>query len=255
MKIIWPLFIVILTLSNTQAKCEKPLKAGYELFPPFFFVNQKRELIGGFDFEFAKLIAQELNCPIKFNYIPWKRLLVETKKGSNDLIFSALETKKRKQWADVSQSYVQVKTIVYINKTFKEKYNIRNRSDLLSYSDIITVALVDGWEYIEADHWNQHFKNIVKVRNDKTILKLIQMGRVQAAILNQATAEEYRKRKINLSNVVPLPPSFNESEYSVLVSKKTDLDVRDQIFDAVTKITKSEPFKELLEKYKLHPSY
>ncbi len=250
--ILLPLIFVAFFQSNIFAKCETPLRAGYELYPPFFYTNEKNELITGFDFEFAKLIEKEINCPILFSYRPWKRLLKETQSGENDLIFSSLATPQRLEWSESSAKYVDTISNIYINKSFKEKFKIKTKEDLYKYKSQVSIGLVDGWIYRkESQKWLKHFPSHSKLPNDKTVIKLIQRNRLQAAILISGAADEYISSSGKFDKVVALDGYIDHAQSSILISKKTDPLLRLKIQKAVKKIIKQECFKALLKKYKL----
>lgn len=250
--ILLPLLFTALLQPNLFAKCETPLKAGYELYPPFFYTNEKNELITGFDFEFAKLIEKEIDCPIIFSYRPWKRLLKDTRSGENDLVFSSLATPKRLEWSESTMKYVDTISNIYINKNFKKKFNIKTKEDLYKYKSEISIGLVDGWVYTkESQKWNKHFRSQSKLPNDKTVIKLIQLNRLQAAVLITGAADEYITSSGIFDQVVALDGYIDHAHSSILISKKTNPLLRHKIQKAVKKIIKKEEFKSLLKKYKL----
>ena len=250
--ILLPLLFTALLQPNIFAKCETPLKAGYELYPPFFYTNEKNELITGFDFEFAKLIEKEINCPIIFSYRPWKRLLKETQSGENHLIFSSYATPERLMWSESSIKYVDVHSNIYINKNFKKKYKIKTKEDLYKYQSQISIGLVDGWTYgIESQKWQKHFRSQSKLPNDKTVIKLIQLNRLQAAVLNTESADEYISSSGKFDQVASFEGYIDHSQSDILISKKTNPLLRHKIQKAVKKIIKKKEFKSLLKKYKL----
>jgi len=250
--ILLPLLFTAFLQSNIFAKCESPLKAGYELYPPFFYTNEKNELITGFDFEFAKLIEKEINCPILFSYRPWKRLLRETQSGENDIIFSSIATPHRLEWSESSAKYVDIISKIYINKTFKEKFNIKTKEDLFKYKSQVSIGLVDGWIYRKkSQKWLKHFRSQSKLPNDKTVIKLIQLNRLQAAILISGAADEYISSSGKFDQVVSFDEYIDHAQSSILISKKTNPRLRLKIQNAVKKIIKQKQFKSLLEKYKL----
>lgn len=250
--ILLPLIFKTLLTPNIYAKCETPLKAGYELYPPFFYTNEKNELVTGFDFEFAKLIEKEINCPIIFSYRPWKRLLKETQSGENDLVFSSLATPKRLEWSESTVKYVDTISSIYINKSFKKKFSIKTKEDLYKYQSQISIGLVDGWIYTKESHkWHKHFQSQSKLPNDKTVIKLIQLNRLQAAVLITGAADEYITSSGKFDQVVALDGYIDHAQSSILISKKTNPLLSLKIQKAVKKIIKQEEFKSLLRKYKL----
>lgn len=251
MKVILILMSLFYTLT-TWSKCDHMIRVGYESYPPFIYTDKENKPISGLDYELAQLIAKDTGCKIQFTFMPWKRLLIETESGNNDLVFAAIPTEKRLKWSEPSASYVNNQTALYINKNFQKKFKIKNETDLNSYKEKVVVGVAAGWVYTdEVRAWIGQMKNITHLHTPENIIRLLHLNRIEIGVLNVVPTQLYLQKNPEFSNIELLPSSFRDSKYSVLISKKTNSELKNLIFQSINNIILTKDYQSLLHKYHL----
>ena len=78
-----------------------------------------------------------------------------------------------------------------------------------------------------------------------SVLQDLSSGKIDAAVLDEAPADQYVK---GFSNLEVLPDSLGNEEYAIAIKKGND-DLKNQVDKVIDEMKKDGRYKELLKKY------
>lgn len=138
--------VAALTVTHSFAECSRPLKVGWEHWPPYQYVDKDRELIG-LDVELLLAVAEEANCTIHFFELPWKRHLRQIEHGDIDLAMGASYDAARAEYAYFSEPIRKERVSLITLKENAEKHQISSLADIRDKNLNLGVTL--GYYYGE----------------------------------------------------------------------------------------------------------
>jgi len=99
--------------------CE--LKVGFDVWEPYQYIGLGRE-VQGLDIELIQMVAERLNCGVKYQQDSWGNLLTLLKSGKIDLVLGASITDERKTYALFSEPYRSEEFLLYIRAEQEHKF-------------------------------------------------------------------------------------------------------------------------------------
>ena len=126
------------------------------------------------------------------------------------------------------------KIIVRKNSPIKNKYELSGNKigvQLGTTSDTI-VSKIKG-------------VNVVKLQSVPSVLQDLSSGKIDAAVLDEAPADQYVK---GFSNLEVLPDSLGDEEYAIAIKKGND-DLKNHVDKVIDEMKKDGRYQELLKKY------
>lgn len=136
-------FSTTLFATNTlPAKNTIRVAIAAEDYPPFYFQNQQGEM-DGFSVRVLQAVSHQLELPLSWQRLPWKRVMHHVQEGRADLIMVMYQTDSRSEqfwFSDVS--YLQDAIVLLCRKPCHAEFD----GDLHSLSSK-DIALVRGFSY------------------------------------------------------------------------------------------------------------
>lgn len=227
-----------LAYAQEEERSKTILRTGFTHYPPIQIYDWRTSTFTGSDVEFIEEIEKVADVEIKVDYVPWKRLLVEVEKGNYQIIFSVVPTEERLSWADATAPYYKVKIRLFLNKDFKRLHKIESLEDLERVKSRARVGILDSWIYSEK---SQKINSSASLKNtvarDDNLLVQMEMGRIDFAILHEKSAKSHI-RTLELKKITSLKDEFEDLEYVILISKKVDEKVRNELIQKINKLIK-----------------
>ncbi|MBM4208772.1 MAG: bifunctional diguanylate cyclase/phosphodiesterase [Gammaproteobacteria bacterium] len=206
----------ILQLNQDEKKWvdgHRSIKIGYDgSLPPYSFINEQG-VIDGIAVEIMALLSQRIGA--EFIIYPdsnWNSLYRAAAKKKVDVIAAMVNRSDRAKWFNFTKPYL-TKSLVIVTR--QDNAAIANRGDLAGKR----VAVVKGYRYVE--QMGTEFPTAVTVKLDSMLesLKLVDQGKVDAAILFLGTAN-YLQAKHKLTKLkIAAFYERNSADESIAVRK------------------------------------
>ena len=187
--------------------------------------------------DISKEVAKSLGKELKIEDTAFDGLLPALESGQVDMVIAGMtKTPEREKNVLFSEPYYLAaqKIIVRKNSPIKNKYELSGNKigvQLGTTSDTI-VSKIKG-------------VNVVKLQSVPSVLQDLSSGKIDAAVLDEAPADQYVK---GFSNLEVLPDSLGDEEYAIAIKKGND-DLKNQVDKVIDKMKKDGRYQELLKKY------
>ncbi len=230
------------------------LVVGWDPYEPFQM--EKNNQVTGLDIEIIQQIAARLKCPIVYKKRPWKRLLAEIKSGVVHVTGSASKNPEREGFSYFSAPYVSQKNYLYVVKNLEQSFaTFKSLADVIAAKKKVGITI--GYEYgsefakLQADKASAAFFDAAP--DEKTSVAKLDIGRIDAVIMNEFTgAVAVADSKVK-QQVVALPIVVTDEELHFILSKKSVSPDFLQAFTTEFKnLEKSGEINRLAAKYRLH---
>ncbi len=204
-------------------------------FKPFEYLKNGKVI--GFDIDISKEVAKSLGKELKIEDTAFDGLLPALESGQVDMVVAGMtKTPEREKNVLFSEPYYLAaqKIIVRKNSSIKNKYELSGNKigvQLGTTSDTI-VSKIKGI-------------NVVKLQSVPSVLQDLSSGKIDAAVLDEAPADQYVK---GFSNLEVLPDSLGNEEYAIAIKKGND-DLKNQVDKVIDEMKKDGRYQELLKKY------
>jgi polar amino acid transport system substrate-binding protein len=246
------LFIGFLSLSTAYAaaECKRPLKAGWEYWPPYQYLNKQDEL-DGLDIELLKAIAKEADCTIHFYERPWKRHLLQIQRGQIDLAMGASFDKARSDYAYFSQATRQERVSLIVLESQVKNYHITSLSEItqIEFNLGATRGYYYGEEYKKLMNQAAFKTHVEEMHNDQINYNKLFLGRINGfladpiSMIHQLSSLQEKKPLSLLFDV-------NNADVHLMFSKKSiDQDTVGRFDAALERIRASGEYKKIMDKY------
>ncbi|GFP77786.1 amino acid ABC transporter substrate-binding protein [Clostridium fungisolvens] len=165
-------------------------------FPPMGFKNSKGEL-QGFDIDMAKEIAKRTNKEIKFMPYNWDGIIPGLKQKKFDVIISAMSvTPEREKEIAFSTPYLNERQVIVVKK---DNTSIASPDDLKGK----TVGVQKGSTSEDAiKDTKSTFKDTKLYDENIAALQDLQIGRIDAVVVDELVARYYIKEKADTYKVL-----------------------------------------------------
>ena len=227
-------------LADIQKKGK--IVVGITDYAPMDYKDENGEWTG-FDAEFARLFAKELNVEIEFFVISdWGKKFVELETKSIDAVWNGMTiTDEGKLNASISDPYVLNAQVLVMKAD-----NVANYKDAASLKDL-KVAVENGSAGQDAAEAAE-IKNIIKVQDQGAALLEVKAGTSDACIIDITMARAMTGEGSDYADLAA-GISLTEEEYGVAFRKGSDLTAKFNAF--MDKLIADGTLKELAKKYNL----
>jgi polar amino acid transport system substrate-binding protein len=213
-------------LFTTPAKARPLHLCTHAGFEPY--VIQKNNSLNGIDIDIILSILNNLKQSAQIDAYPWKRLIRMIQNGQCDMGFSLFDTDDRRAYAEFLFSVpMHYSTFsVFVKRGNKFKFNRISDFFNMKVAHNRGFALSVGFEQAIADG------RIRRVMFDQAehAVKLLESGRVDAILDNEARFRYYLKKHKKLGKIKSLNIPFMPHQPTFLVlSRKSDMPNLDQI--------------------------
>lgn len=244
------------SLSLANPLCPKPLRMGYDIYPPFQ-MSDPHEVNIGIDLELMKAALKQMGCEIQLNLSPWKRQLILMKNGDLDIVSSASKTTERETFSRFYDPYLKSLNGLFVRSEDFDKYNFDQLKDILKIPNFKLGVGLDydyGEEYNNLLSKNQDFKNqLVFFPNELKILTDFSSDTPRInGYLGDIIAFPYLAKKNNLENKITLYKAKVDkvSKLYYMYNKKTLSDeFSRKINENINLLIKNGSFDKIVLKY------
>jgi polar amino acid transport system substrate-binding protein len=159
------IFIIIYCLIYGNNAFTQEITLGYVDFPPYEF--QKKGKPAGSLVDLVKNIFRKANIPLKLEYLPFKRALLNTKNGKIDGLFNFYKTTERITFFDYTKPIIKNSIAFFVLNNSDIKY--KKLEDLTG----LKVGVLRGYTYgknfdksflFRKESTNSHIANFLKLK-------------------------------------------------------------------------------------------
>ena len=208
-RLLIPVLICLLFLPRVP-QAQEPLIASTSVGPPLYFENGN-----GFFNLLAAELFRRLDLDYRLDFLPAQRSLVFTNDGKTDVIIgraAAIE----KRLPNIIRVPVNILDFEYTAYTKDPDLRIDGWQSLDGY----TVGIINGWKIIEQNVGSA--KQVVKVNDFGQLLSLLDIGRVDVAIMDRIMGE-WTFRQLGLDLNIVQPPFISQPNFVYVHKKHQDL--------------------------------
>lgn len=170
--------------------------------PPYSF-REPDGHIGGFDADVVREVLRRAGCEARFVNMPWARALVELEAGRLDVLPGTFRSGERERYAHFSIALQQTPNVLYLSPSAAAKYRPATLEELAGTPFRLGVQLgVSYGEHFELLRAKPAFHgNLVPVTLRRNAWRMMQMGRIDGMIADEASAS-VELRQLGLEKVV-----------------------------------------------------
>ncbi|MGF1742179.1 transporter substrate-binding domain-containing protein [Vibrio profundum] len=242
--------IISLFISSNYVMADSPciLSMGWTSWPPFMYANEKNQVTGK-HIELIKAVTSGMGCHIKFKEMPWKRLLLEVKKGHIDMAAGASWTKDRAVWAHYSEPYINSKISFFILKVDMETHDINSFEDIKKNNFQLGVlrGAYYGQEFERLSNDPEFKKNIQVLTSVSANVKKLLARRIDGYFMNHESGIALINKMGKDEDIITHPSISITDKYHVIMSKKSiDIEMLDKFNTSLDNVIKSGTYDEIM---------
>jgi len=191
-------------------------------FPPMGYRNEKNEIVG-FDIDLAREVTKRLGVELVLQPIDWNAKEQELNTGNIDCIWNGFTiTEERKKSINFTDPYVDNAQVAVVKNTS----SIKTLSDLAGKKVGIQAGSSAADAVYGAEAFAKSLKEIVEVKDNLTALMDLEIGGVDAVVLDLFVANDNIKRSGKDFRI--LAEGLATEEYGVGF-RKNDNALRDKV--------------------------
>jgi polar amino acid transport system substrate-binding protein len=179
--------LLVLLPATDSAACTRTVRWFDD--PPYSF-RQPDGQVGGFDADLAREVLRRAGCSTRFINMPWARALVELESGRLDILPGTFRSRARERYALFSMPVQQTPNVLYMSPAAAEKYHAATLADLAGTPFRLGVQIgVSYGDHFDALKASPAFHdNLVPVTLRRNAWRMMQMGRIDGMIADEASA-------------------------------------------------------------------
>ncbi|NMP32347.1 amino acid ABC transporter substrate-binding protein [Thalassotalea sp. M1531] len=241
------LFLILPILANAQEK----LNAGWELWYPYQYHNNKNQLIG-LDIESFDAILSQANINYSITELPWKRHLMMIKAGHMDIAMGASKTSEREEYAYFSLPYRKELVNLVVKRGDTKRIKLNTLADLSDSDYLIGVesGYYYGEQYAKLITKKNFHNNISEVIDIEENVKQLNKGHIDGFLVDPITLKAFVK-KYKLDGQFEIHPLtiYQDDIYIMLSKKSTSTITLDKINNAIKHLKSNGKLKEISNKW------
>ena len=231
----------IINLGNAQ---EKTIVIGIDTnVPPMGFLDSDGN-ITGFDVDLARVTFESLGKEVLFQPINWDAKELELNTGKIDVIWNGLSyTPERAKNMLLTKSYMQNRQVI----TTKSDSKINSLDDLKEKSICVQKGST-GLTALKNSNVGKFAKNIVEIDTMVDCLNEVKLNKSDATVVDEVVAKYYLNKNSIQSQFKILYEEISTEDYVIAV-KKGNIELKNQIEQALNKVIESGEGKKISEKW------
>ena len=232
------LFLLIIMLFVPQVKA-KDLSVGWELWYPYQYHNNNRELVG-LDIDSFNAIMAEAKLTFTSAEIPWKTHLHFIKTGKMDLAMGASWSKNREEFAYFSLPYRKETVKLFVKKGNAKNIQLPTLSDLDGSKYILGVesGYYYGEDYEKLINTAGFHANISEVIDLEQNVTLLMKGHLDGFLVDPYTMQSFIKKYQMQNEFEQHSLDIYSADIFIMLSKQSsNTGTLDKINKAITTLT------------------
>jgi polar amino acid transport system substrate-binding protein len=238
------LFITMLFAARVKAN---DLSVGWELWYPYQYHNNNRQLVG-LDIDSFNAIMAEAKLSFTTAEIPWKTHLDFLKTGKMDLAMGASWSRKREEFAYFSQPYRKETVKLFVKKDNANNINLKTLSDLVGSQYMVGVesGYYYGQTYQELIKIPAFQANINEVIDLEQNVTLLMKGYLDGFLVDPNTMQSFIKKYKMDDEFEQHPVEIYSADISIMLSKQSsDIEILNKINKAIVTLTDNGELKRI----------
>jgi polar amino acid transport system substrate-binding protein len=229
------------------AGCTQLIASGNPQYPPYLWRNPDDEQrLMGANAELMQWLAKEIGIPIDTRYVgPWGRVQEEMRAGRIDLIAGAFFTLPRTDYMDYFHpAFRETRSVVWTREDSALLY--KRWGDLTGRQGVTVINNSFG---IDFDDFARKSLKVTQVASIEQAIQMLQRGRADYMIYEDAPAEAYAAR-IGAPSIKALtPPVAHEGLYLTLShrSRCNSPELRGRLARAVYKLSQDKVMNRFVD--------
>jgi polar amino acid transport system substrate-binding protein len=223
------------------------LSVGWELWYPYQYHNNNRQLVG-LDIDSFNAIMAEAKLSFTTAEIPWKTHLDFLKTGKMDLAMGASWSRKREEFAYFSQPYRKETVKLFVKKDNANNINLKTLSDLVGSQYMVGVesGYYYGQTYQELIKIPAFQANINEVIDLEQNVTLLMKGYLDGFLVDPNTMQSFIKKYKMDDEFEQHPVEIYSADISIMLSKQSsDIEILNKINKAIVTLTDNGELKRI----------
>jgi polar amino acid transport system substrate-binding protein len=239
-------FLIATLLFMVQVK-GKDLSVGWELWYPYQYHNQNRQLVG-LDIDSFNAIMTEAKLSFTTAEIPWKTHLHFIHTGKMDIAMGASWSKEREAYAYFSLPYRKETVKLFVRKGNAKNIKLSTLSDLVDSPYIVGVESgyyygEDYQELIKTAGFQSNVSEVIDLEQNVTLLMkghldgfLVDPNTMESFILKYKMENEFEQHSLNI---------YSADIFIMLSKISSDVATLDKINKAITTLKNNGELKRI----------
>lgn len=239
-------FLIITLLFTVQIKA-KDLSVGWELWYPYQYHNDNRQLVG-LDIVSFNAIMAEANLTFTTAEIPWKAHLHFLKTGKMGLAMGASWSKEREEFAFFSLPYRKETVNLYVKKGNAQNIKLQTLSDLAGSQYMVGVesGYYYGKEYEELIKTAGFKANISEVIDIEQNVTLLMKGHIDGFLVDPNTMQSFATKYQMENEFEQHSLDIYSADIFIMLSKQlSDVETLHKINKAITTLKNNGELKKI----------
>lgn len=243
--------LVTFLMASASAQTEEFSLVNAEgYFPPYEMRNGTGKL-KGFYIELVEIVSKKVNLTPRYITLPWRRGLHDMGKGKADAMLSVIKTEERQRylWFLEGNSLTHVVDSLCVLSGHQLVKTYKGNLKQLSSNSI---GLVKGYRYADEIEDADFLNKLYLAKDDRQLLKLLLLGRIDAAVVERHVALYMAKEQGVLDQIVCLEPSYDMGkEYIVFSKVRHKKELAEKFSLALSQFKKTQAYRDLAKKYQI----
>lgn len=223
------------------------LSVGWELWYPYQYHNENRQLVG-LDIDSFNAIMAEAKLSFTTAEIPWKTHLHFIKTGKMDVAMGASWSKDREEYAYFSDPYRKETVKLFVKKGNAKNIQLHSLSDLVGskYKIGVESGYYYGTDYEELIKTTDFQTNISEVIDLEENVTLLIKGQLDGFLVDPNTMQSFVKKYQMQGEFEAHPLEIYSTNIFIMLSKKSsDIGTLNKINMAITTLTDNGELKRI----------
>lgn len=200
------LSLCLLALCATVASakpCERVLSMGWEPYEPYQYLENGK--MKGLEIEIIQSVMEKIKCTIRYEQLPWKRVLSEIEAGKIDFTAGASKLPEREIFAFYSSTYRHEAFTLFVRSDKIKQHNFTSLT-ALGKTDF-RLGIAQDYYYGEELAQLQTEKKIIteSVWTDKVNFQKLLNNRIDGFLIDPVVGKMIIQNDRNYSQIVNYP--------------------------------------------------